>query len=56
LTSPIISGTEVEDQEMLEKPRSDGVVSSGIATELAAAGFEDARQVARGGAGVIYCC
>ncbi len=31
-------------------------VSGGIAPELAAAGFEDARQVARGGAGVIYCC
>jgi hypothetical protein len=24
-------------------------------TELAAAGFEEARQAARGGAGVIYC-
>lgn len=31
-------------------------VSGGIAAELAAAGFEDARQVARGGAGVIYRC
>jgi N-acetylneuraminic acid mutarotase len=43
---------------MPEEPRSDGVasVSGGIAAELAAAGFEDARQVARGGAGVIYCC
>ncbi len=43
---------------MPEEPRSDGgtPASSGIATELAAAGFEDARQVARGGAGVIYCC
>ncbi|OBF54177.1 protein kinase [Mycobacterium sp. 852002-50816_SCH5313054-b] len=43
---------------MPEEPRSDGVasVSGGIATELAAAGFEDARQVARGGAGVIYLC
>ncbi|OBI54059.1 hypothetical protein A5705_01620 [Mycobacterium sp. E787] len=43
---------------MPEEPRSDGVasVSGGIAAELAAAGFEEARQVARGGAGVIYCC
>ncbi len=43
---------------MPEEPRSDGVasVSGGIAAELAAAGFEDARQVARGGPGVIYCC
>ncbi|OBG35871.1 serine/threonine-protein kinase [Mycobacterium sp. E3198] len=43
---------------MPEEPRSDGVasVAGGIAAELAAAGFEDARQVARGGAGVIYCC
>jgi serine/threonine protein kinase/N-acetylneuraminic acid mutarotase len=43
---------------MPEEPRSDGVagVSGGIAAELAAAGFEDARQVARGGAGVIYRC
>ncbi|MGD1241291.1 Kelch repeat-containing protein [Mycobacterium seoulense] len=43
---------------MPEEPRSDNVapVPSGIAAELAAAGFEDARQVARGGAGVIYCC
>lgn len=31
-------------------------VSSGIAEELSAAGFEDARQVGRGGAGVIYRC
>ncbi len=31
-------------------------VPSGIAAELAAAGFENARQVARGGAGVIYRC
>jgi serine/threonine protein kinase/N-acetylneuraminic acid mutarotase len=29
---------------------------SGIAAELASAGFENARQVGRGGAGVIYCC
>lgn len=43
---------------MPEEPRPDSVapVPSGIAAELAAAGFEDARQVARGGAGVIYCC
>lgn len=43
---------------MPEEPRSDGVasVSGGIAAELAAAGFEDAQQVARGGAGVIYRC
>jgi serine/threonine-protein kinase PknK len=43
---------------MPEEPRSEGVapVSSGIAAELAAAGFEEARQVARGGAGVIYWC
>jgi serine/threonine protein kinase len=43
---------------MAEEPRSDGVssVSGGIAAELAAAGFKDARQVARGGAGVIYRC
>ena len=31
-------------------------VSGGIADELTAAGFEDARQVGRGGAGVIYRC
>ena len=43
---------------MTEEPPADGLppVPSGIAAELAAAGFEDARQVARGGAGVIYCC
>lgn len=43
---------------MPEESGSDGVapLSSGIAAELAAAGFEEARQVARGGAGVIYCC
>ncbi|OBF05431.1 protein kinase [Mycobacterium sp. ACS4054] len=43
---------------MPEEPRPDSVapVPAGIAAELAAAGFEDARQVARGGAGVIYCC
>ena len=31
-------------------------VPNGIVAELAAAGFENARQVAKGGAGVIYCC
>ncbi|OBG69075.1 serine/threonine-protein kinase [Mycobacterium sp. E3305] len=43
---------------MPDEPRPESVapVPSGIAAELAAAGFEDARQVARGGAGVIYCC
>jgi len=43
---------------MPEEPRSDGVapVSSGIVVELAAAGFENATQVARGGAGVVYRC
>ncbi|HUO41160.1 MAG TPA: protein kinase, partial [Mycobacterium sp.] len=43
---------------MPEESMPDGVapVPSGIAAELAAAGFEEARQVARGGAGVIYCC
>ena len=38
------------------RPESVAPVPSGIAAELAAAGFEDARQVARGGAGVVYCC
>lgn len=49
---------EVKRPGMPEEPRSDGVasVSGGIAVELAAAGFEDAQQVARGGAGVIYRC
>jgi serine/threonine-protein kinase PknK len=43
---------------MTEGPTADGPVrpSSGLGEELAAAGFEDARQVARGGAGVIYRC
>ncbi|MEB3982625.1 protein kinase [Mycobacterium sp. 663a-19] len=43
---------------MAEGPTPDGPAPapSGLATELAAAGFEDARQVARGGAGVVYCC
>lgn len=40
---------------MAEEP--DGApVPDGIAAELAAAGFENARQVGRGGAGVIYRC
>ncbi len=40
---------------MPEEP--DGApVLGGIADELTAAGFEDARQVGRGGAGVIYRC
>lgn len=33
----------------------DAAPPSGIIAELSDAGFEDARQVARGGAGVIYC-
>ncbi|MGE2816705.1 Kelch repeat-containing protein [Mycobacterium heidelbergense] len=43
---------------MAEGPATDGPTPapSGLAAELASAGFEDARQVARGGAGVIYCC
>lgn len=43
---------------MAEEPPADGLapVPSVLAAELAAAGFEDARQVARGGAGVVYCC
>lgn len=43
---------------MAEGPSADGPTPapSGIAAELASAGFEDARQVARGGAGVVYCC
>ncbi len=43
---------------MAEGPTADGTapVPSGLAAELASAGFEDARQVARGGAGIIYCC
>ncbi len=43
---------------MAEGPTADGMppVPSGLAAELASAGFEDARQVARGGAGIIYCC
>ena len=43
---------------MAEGSTADSLASvpSGIAAELAAAGFENARQVARGGAGVIYRC
>jgi hypothetical protein len=43
---------------MAEGPTADGPAPapSGVAAELASAGFEDARQVARGGAGVVYCC
>jgi serine/threonine-protein kinase PknK len=43
---------------MAEGPTPDGSVrpSGGLAEELAAAGFENAQQVARGGAGVIYRC
>ncbi|OBK19819.1 serine/threonine-protein kinase [Mycobacterium asiaticum] len=35
---------------------AEGAAPSAIMAELAAAGFEDARQVGRGGAGVIYRC
>ena len=31
-------------------------MASGIASELAAAGFEDAVEVGRGGSGVVYRC
>jgi serine/threonine-protein kinase PknK len=43
---------------MAEGPTADGSspAPSGLAAELASVGFENARQVARGGAGVIYCC
>ncbi len=43
---------------MAEGPTADrpAPAPSGLAAELASAGFEDARQVARGGAGVVYCC
>jgi serine/threonine-protein kinase PknK len=40
---------------MGEGSPNDAPAPSAIIVELAAAGFEDARQVARGGAGVIYC-
>ncbi|BBY24263.1 hypothetical protein MSTO_44680 [Mycobacterium stomatepiae] len=40
---------------MGEGSPTDASPPSGIIAELSDAGFEDARQVARGGAGVIYC-
>jgi serine/threonine-protein kinase PknK len=40
---------------MGEGTPKDASPPSGIIAELSDAGFEDARQVARGGAGVIYC-
>ncbi|GLE52716.1 serine/threonine-protein kinase [Mycobacterium montefiorense] len=40
---------------MGEGSPKDASAPSGIIVELSSAGFEDARQVARGGAGVIYC-
>ncbi|OBF88006.1 protein kinase [Mycobacterium sp. 852002-51163_SCH5372311] len=42
---------------MADRPTTgSGRPSSGLAEELAEAGFENAQQVARGGAGVIYRC
>jgi serine/threonine-protein kinase PknK len=43
---------------MADEPKARAPASgpSGIAAELAAAGFENARQVARGAAGLVYCC
>ncbi len=41
---------------MAEEAGPGGPVPSGLVAELAEAGFENARQVAKGGAGVIYCC
>ena len=43
---------------MAEGPKADASAPppSGIAAELASAGFEEAHQVARGGAGVVYRC
>lgn len=41
---------------MPEDSPTEGAAASGIVAELAAAGFEDAQQVGRGGAGVIYRC
>ncbi|MGZ4585970.1 MAG: Kelch repeat-containing protein [Mycobacterium sp.] len=38
------------------KPRAPARGPSEIVAELAAAGFENARQIARGAAGVVYCC
>ncbi|WAC94176.1 serine/threonine-protein kinase [Mycobacterium sp. Aquia_213] len=40
---------------MGEGSPTDASPPSGLIAELSDAGFEDARQVARGGAGVIYC-
>jgi serine/threonine protein kinase/N-acetylneuraminic acid mutarotase len=37
-------------------PKGKGTMTSGIASELAAAGFDDAVEVGRGGAGVVYRC
>ena len=36
------------------RPRTSG--PSDLVAELAAAGFDNARQIARGAAGVVYCC
>lgn len=43
---------------MAERPKARGGAPgpSEIVAELAAAGFDNARQIARGGAGVVYCC
>ncbi len=43
---------------MAERPkaRAPAPGPSEIVAELAAAGFDNARHVARGGAGVVYCC
>ena len=37
-------------------PKGKGTMTSGIASELAAAGFDDAVEVGRGGGGVVYRC
>ncbi|BCZ21209.1 serine/threonine-protein kinase [Mycobacterium senriense] len=43
---------------MAERPKARGAPPgpSEIVAELAAAGFDNARQIARGAAGVVYCC
>ncbi|OBB92223.1 serine/threonine-protein kinase [Mycobacterium sp. 852002-40037_SCH5390672] len=43
---------------MAEKPKARAPASgpSEVVAELAAAGFANARQIARGAAGVVYCC
>ncbi len=43
---------------MAEKPKARAPASgpSEVVAELAAAGFDNARQIARGAAGVVYCC